>query len=234
MTDSELTIAFFIEDVSDAFVSQTVDAAQQVGLTVSTGEDGCTYWSERYGQRIADKRTDVPLCDAINDIAADQEGTIRFYHPPFQLDVNFYTDTEREWNDPRLTITVDSGYLDPDNSKITDQQQSGFIGALVSLVREISETVDPLYVCQFDSAGLPGEVFPTTKPISSDLDRIPWIGVYSNSVIDELGGREHVLNTPAWNVEELATGSILIVKTDHPVVPTEINPTDIDQYLLND
>ncbi|WP_226013285.1 hypothetical protein [Halomicrobium salinisoli] len=113
-------------------------------------------------------------------------------------------------------------------------EYEGLTSAVMELVRALAIEHNPYYVVspnpEPEVGPDPVDVMPTTAEF--ELGRIPWFGVYSSSLIDELGGREHVLETPAWHVEELETGSILLIRTrapwaylgrDHPV----------DRYLLD-
>lgn len=43
----------------------------------------------------------------------------------------------------------------------------------------------------------------------------------SESVVEQFGGRDHVLETPAWRVDELETGHVLIVLRGHPYDHTD-------------
>ena len=74
---------------------------------------------------------------------------------------------------------------------------------------------------------------PAERPISENIQRIPWILVLSEPTIDDFGGREYVLQTPAWKVEELPTGHILLVKTNNPTASTEKLTESPDSYLLD-
>lgn len=101
-------------------------------------------------------------------------------------------------------------------------------GAVVELVRKLAVEHGPYYVVSPDQeielGSDPTHVMPMTTDF--ELERIPWFGIYSEALIEDLGGRDHVLETPAWHVEELDTGSILVIRTrapwaklgrDHPV-----------------
>ncbi|WP_226039708.1 hypothetical protein [Natrinema sp. DC36] len=100
-----------------------------------------------------------------------------------------------------------------------DDEYTGFARDLVELIRKLTLELDPIYVATFNTHFAPGIPSPETVlafDVPIDLERIPWLGVYSEPVIEQLGGREHVLETPAWTVEELENGSILIITTRTP------------------
>lgn len=89
--------------------------------------------------------------------------------------------------------------------KDDEGEYEGLARAVVELVRKLAIGHDPHYVMSPEleiKMGVdPTDAMPTTTDF--ELERIPWFGVYSQSLIEKLGGREHVLETPAWRVEEL-------------------------------
>ncbi|AGB30398.1 hypothetical protein C488_04467 [Natrinema pellirubrum DSM 15624] len=100
-----------------------------------------------------------------------------------------------------------------------DDEYTGFARDLVALIRSLGVELDPIYVSTFNThveptTPSPETVLPFEFPL--DIERIPWLGVYSEPVIEQLGGREYVLETPAWKVEELENGNILIITTRTP------------------
>lgn len=109
----------------------------------------------------------------------------------------------------------------------------------VGLVSDIALAIDPVLVSTTNTEHV-GHDYPISKyyipletPIESDLQRIPWVGIYSETYIDQFGGRERVLRTPAWMVEELENGSILVVTTEEPWEGYE-SKLPADRYLLDD
>lgn len=118
----------------------------------------------------------------------------------------------------------------------TDEgEYEGFTGAVVELARQLAIEHEPHYVVSPDlemEMGVdPTDVIPMTTDFR--LERIPWFGVYSPSLVENLGGREHVLNTPAWRVEELDTGSIMLIRTRTPYANTG-RDCPVDRHLLGE
>jgi hypothetical protein len=81
---------------------------------------------------------------------------------------------------------------------------------------------------------LPETFYPINR--LTDIERLPWLGVYADPLIEQFGGQERVLNTPAWKVEELDNGSILIVLMREPWGEQRAKYLDrqpADRYLLD-
>lgn len=116
------------------------------------------------------------------------------------------------------------------------EEYAGAVCDFVDLVCDLAVALDSAYVGTFNTKhGGGGTPSPETVLLLDgldDLERIPWLGIYSEPLIEELGGRERVLDTPAWRVEELENGSILIITTK---VPWDGYAEELpaDQYLLH-
>lgn len=133
-----------------------------------------------------------------------------------------------------LDFSTDDANLelsDPNGQK----EDTSFRTEFLDLIKRVSVELSPLLVSSFTTAHVEGSVppkrvMPETTPI--ELDRIPWLGIYSEPLIDQFGGRERVLDTPAWHVEELSNNSILIITTKEPWANyTTKQPAD--RYLLD-
>lgn len=118
-------------------------------------------------------------------------------------------------------------------------EYTGFPGTFVKLIRRLSCKLDPVYVLTHSSMMARDGLLPRTfYPINrlTDIERLPWLGVYADPLIEQFGGRERVLNTPAWKVEELDNGSILIILMREPWGEQRAKYLDrqpADRYLLD-
>lgn len=153
--------------------------------------------------------------------------------------VSFNLGEDWQWNEPRVLMTVSPYPLKADKlgestnarTKVRDRVEK-----ILTLVTDIVEITAPEYVysAQDHGAGSYRGVRPLERPIVDNISKMNWLTVFSEPLISELGGRERVLNTPAWRVEELDSGHIMIVKTDNPAYPTVEPVVDPVEYLLED
>lgn len=164
------------------------------------------------------------------DFAVDESGAFDLYWQDGsgRVSVGFIYDAMPKCF---LDISMRRQIFVPDDE---EGEYQGLTGAVLELVRALAIEYEPYYVMspnpEPEIGPDPTDVIPMTTKF--ELERIPWFGVYSTSLIDDLGGRDHVMGAPAWRVEELETGSILLIRTrapwahlgrDHPV----------DRYLLD-
>ncbi|PSQ28621.1 hypothetical protein BRD03_02730 [Halobacteriales archaeon QS_9_68_17] len=125
--------------------------------------------------------------------------------------------------------------MDFGEGRYTREKVQKRVESITDLVGGLAEVVEPEYVYGVLLVGMNPHrgLKPTGRPISENVERLPWISVLSDTIIEDFGGRKRVLDTPAWRVEELETGHVMIVKTNNPIDPTEGPSVSIDRYLLD-
>lgn len=155
---------------------------------------------------------------------------------PFRI--HFNRGEDWDWNEPRIlmtfwTLPIKTNHTDDGLSRDRSKVQSR-IEKIIKIVADVVEIADPEYVysAQYHGAGSYRGVRPLNRPIADNVSKMNWLAVFSESVIDDLGGRKRVLNTPAWRVEELDSGHIMVIKTDNPVDPKDGPSTSTDEYLF--
>lgn len=200
------TVAFYDGAPVDAdgLVADTLASCRAVGLSGADGSDG-----------------------AVDPGALDVAPTDRLRLYDGDTELRFRLDAEATTPDPFLEITVAGEHLEPSGE--SDGEYTGFLRSFVELIEELAVAHDPSYgtavsTRHVSSGVTPSEVMPQGTPI--ELERIPWLGVYGRSLVDRLGGLEHVRSAPAWRVETLENGSVMVIKSripwedpgpDHPV-----------------
>jgi hypothetical protein len=120
--------------------------------------------------------------------------------------------------------------LNPDQHTRPKVQQR--VSKIVDLVRNFTISLDPEYVCGY-SIGEHDSIIPYSKPVKESISRISWICVISEGLLEQFGGREHVLDTPASDIETLSNGSVLLLLADNPVDPTESFVRQANDHLLH-
>jgi hypothetical protein len=155
-----------------------------------------------------------------DDATISEKGYITVHSDKKGISLRFRLNDWNGLTDAIISVSVDATRLveiDPDST----EKYTGPARVFVELIRRLAVELDPYYVSTSNRAIMNGEIAPTPKAvlpfeIPIELERIPWLGIYSESLIERFGGRERVLDTPAWMLEELESGSILIVTTRIP------------------
>ena len=161
-------------------------------------------------------KSSTPLDPA--EITFSDRNRVVVYDGNRQVRLNFRIGDWSGAIDSMLNIkTPANGFVSTDADP--DNEYTGFARDFVNLIRDLTVELDPVYVSTHNThvepnTPSPETVIPFETPI--ELERIPWLGVYSEPLIDWFGGRDHVLETPAWKVTELENGSILIITTRTP------------------
>ena len=137
--------------------------------------------------------------------------------------------------EPFLDLGISAEHLVPDEDEDTESE---FLDTFIDMIRELVEELSPEFVTSFNTWVMDGEAGPTPYTVlpesvsrAPDIDRVPWLGVYADPLIEQFGGRERVRNAPAWLVEELDTGAILVVTTRMPWEGYR-DEQPVDRYLL--
>ncbi|MFC6756887.1 hypothetical protein ACFQER_09595 [Halomicroarcula sp. GCM10025894] len=137
--------------------------------------------------------------------------------------------------DSYLDISTAASNLAIESRNRPESERERFKADYIELLSALAVHLDPLYLAVINTAQVttgppPKTCHPSGVPV--ELERLPWLGVYSEPLIERFGGRERVLDTPAWKVEELENGSVLIVTTR---VPWEDygSKHPADRYLLD-
>lgn len=167
----------------------------------------------------------------------DEDTTFEFrYDEVLEVDLFFNHGEEWDWNDPKLLVSFSTMALDSSVrfQGYTKSHVRNRLEALLELIEAITRSIDPVYAWGMVLRGpSPDEgLRPSERPISESIERLSWITVFSDSLVEDFGGRERVLRTPAWRVEELDTGHVMIVRTDNPVDPAEGPSVSPEAYLL--
>ncbi|WP_226023708.1 hypothetical protein [Halomicrobium salinisoli] len=132
-----------------------------------------------------------------------------------------------------MSITTDASNV-TDSGEDTDDY-TGFTATLLDVVRSLAIELETDYVAALNPDAGYGGVSGTDAMLTGeefDVTRIPWLGIYGDPLLDQFGGRERVLETPAWRVEDLGPAGVLVIKTKRPWADAS-RDHPVDRYLLD-
>ena len=144
-----------------------------------------------------------------------------------------------DWNEPRVLVSFWTMPLQTDVNINPDQHTRSKVqqrvDAIVGLLLDIVELIDPVYAWSMLSIGTRPDrgLRPMERPIVDDISRMSWLTVFSEELVEDLGGLDHVLETPAWRVETLESGHIVVIATDNPTDPSFELASDPGDHLLD-
>jgi hypothetical protein len=123
---------------------------------------------------------------------------------------------------PFISLSTSSTTFDYRSDKRGTQEECrDLVRDLVGVVRTITVTTEPPHAFGNLGGFQPDDELPSKRELRNGrIDSLHWLTVFSEPAIDRLG-RDRILQAPAWHVEELDTGQILLVVTDNPRVPTD-------------
>lgn len=62
----------------------------------------------------------------------------------------------------------------------------------------------------------PMQVWPTDRPLAENVAELPIFGIYSESILDELGGVQAMFDRSPWYVATLLGGHTIVIQDDFP------------------
>ncbi|WP_226023707.1 hypothetical protein [Halomicrobium salinisoli] len=184
-----------------------------------------------------DLRTDEAIDDALAELEAADRGTISLWtNSGMKVALKFRNVAPKnplERGYGRVSISLQTPQFDPrhkDRSLCRTRVEE-----LLDLVEQLTVLIDPIYVWSgtLEAVHDHQSMIPEGRPIVSHVDELLWLTVMSPTVVEEFGGREHVLATPAWRVDELDSGHVLLVLQDHPYDPAESIERSPEEHLLD-
>lgn len=126
---------------------------------------------------------------------------------------------------PELSVTNVFSLLDrPMDEREYKQSVDSFYELICRLTIAIEADYVVMYACD-----PPREAWPTGRPIGETVTEVPIFGIYSESVLDQLGGLEQMFRRSPWYVAQLTSGHTVVIEdefiqSDHEWRP----PTDAE------
>ncbi len=111
------------------------------------------------------------------------------------------------------------------------------VGALLDLLRELYYAVDPQYCCGLDPGHVEGIRRQAGLPVTEEslanthVETASWLMLFPPEMVAAYG-REFLLSAPAWRVEEVDDGAVLLVASSDPFDPeTGTALGELDRYF---
>lgn len=237
-------IVFHFEWRTGNIVEDVIESCLEAGFAPTPGgsTDRCESYSANREEHSTSQSTDH-LQSAVEDISENMPGTMTLWGGGADIELTFDCDSTAEPASIRALPAVDDCIVNlrifqrglstvkADESAVRER-----IELLIEATKRIVERTDPKHVWfgykVSSSLDKYRDIIPTDDPIVDGIDDFGWLTVLSPETVEALGGREKVLDTPAWHVEELETGHVLIVRSDHPIDPDDAPETDPADHLL--
>ena len=97
----------------------------------------------------------------------------------------------------------------------SDEESREFFDHFVEFLCQLAIQLDAEYVALLQHAHW-AEVIPSDVPLAENIDRLPQLAIYSESLLHDLGGIEAMWDRTPWRVGDLENGSTLIIWSAEP------------------
>ncbi|WP_226481955.1 hypothetical protein [Natrinema amylolyticum] len=186
---------FFADEMSDGepFVRRTVERLRENGLD-----------------------TDTALDDAVADITTGNGGRIEVRLDGYPIEVRF--DLEAPAEEPDTVLWLDG----PDESAFEEHDipldtARNRADRLADAIADLTVETDPwLVVGWIPYPYRDVHPYPEGHPPETGLERLGWVTVFGELFHEQFGGRERLLEAPAWNVRDLENGAVLVREQEIP------------------
>lgn len=246
MADSYF-VTHHVSEVDEAAMEDVLRSCIDVGFGTAvdgSAETAARYESSRDGS-IGNQQDDVDTDQAIAELAEDRHGRMKFYSGDgFSFELLIDCDPDADPISVRAVPGVEGPTL---MLRFAEEQLSReyhpndsiveWIDAFVDINGRIAERLDAEYAWSGADVGSYPQMheakLPTGEPLGEHVEDFGWLTVLSPTLVEALGGREHVLDAPAWRIDELDSGHVVLVQADHPLEPTEEADGSLSDHLLD-
>jgi len=227
MGTDKFHISVKCRSLSDIALQRVVNQCLNVGFT--TTEDGRTdvineYQSGRYND---EKITgEYSLQTVIDEITEDSVGGITFWYGKYPITMECVLKTDIASGIPNFIFEIDRYVFNTDHNSLAP---ANYVDTFLNLTKSLVTVLDVEFVK--GECGLEVSL-PSNRPIIDHLESLPWLTILSGQMVEELGGYKRVLDTPAWRIEKLPSGHVLLVRSNNPFYPTETPAISPKTYLF--
>lgn len=213
-----ITEFLFSESMSpEEFLKLGASSFKEAGLSPTTEN------SDEYKYMTMDDASfkETTLEGALEKIIESRGGTLEIRFHELKISISYFSTIEAGEINVQLTADVWASQfkLWDDCTKAGVRRRTE---QYVTFIRLLSETFDPIYAC--GGIERPEDLEELLPPIDQinrgEITRLFWLNVFSPTAVDRLG-RERILSAPAWDVEELENGRVMLVVSDNPIHPSE-------------
>lgn len=127
--------------------------------------------------------------------------------------LQFNQDDDRTLDEPVVSF---GRMVYPEKDDVSPDEHREEIEATFELICRLAIDLEAAYIPLFDSERRSMSVVPTDRPIADAIDQPPRLGVYSNSVLEDLGGIEGLFETTPWYVADLDGDRTLVIESESP------------------
>ncbi|WP_436925776.1 hypothetical protein [Halosimplex amylolyticum] len=201
-----ITVALYSGTALPTAVETTLEVSETAGLSVNSKEG------------------------TVNEVGDNQYCEYTVSKDRSSLRYDFNQSDERSPDEPLLSI---DGFGDTVHPKWAQQDTDydEWMDIVFELVCRLATQLDANYVAWLNTARDPMSAVPEDRPIGEAIERAPVFGVYSDEVLDDLGGTDALFDREPWYVADIDGERTLIIESEQPWVEGGWRPPTDAPYL---
>lgn len=220
MSAKRLALHLYVESLPEDAIEATLDVIEDVGYPALPGEEpgysyGYTDRGDEAPEEWIEKRT-TDRTEALDWLRSSDYRVLEYRHGDrqrfsvgFQFQNAGSPDQNAVWINGRHYGTYD--HEDLGRSRAAERTE-----ILVELFTGLAEIYEPWYGAAHIYDYYPEEMFPDNVPPVSGIERLPWLAFFGSAWYDRFGGRQRILDAPAWETRGL-DGGVLVREYELPL-----------------
>lgn len=197
--------AFYTSDMPDGIIETALDICNSIGFET---------------ENIAERQSEV---DGV------QFHNINVPFNGWGLNLKFNLNNDCDPAEPPLSIGLGKR-IDP-SSVAEDVTYQRRMDVIFELVCQLASALNVEYAPVFVTPGV--SVRPETAQITDSVDDIPYIGVYTQEILDNLGGVDGLGTPSPWYTAELDDGRIVVIPSAEPWTEGGWEPPTTADFLTS-
>lgn len=197
--------AFYTSGMPDAIIETALEVCNDVGFET---------------ENVTERKSEV---DGV------QFHNINVQFDRWKLNLKFNLNDDRDPAEPPLSIglgkRIDPSYVA--NDAIYQRRMD----VIFELVCRVASALNVDYAPVFVTPGV--SVRPETAQITDSVEDVPYIGVYTPAILDDLGGVDGLGTPSPWYTAELNDGRIVVIPSSEPWTEGGWEPPTTAEFLAS-
>lgn len=218
-------------DIYFLILSRSCDKELIKGIVDTLLEAGCIYHKPQDYYKSGywtDKKSDWfyerSLSEAIQAISADCGGAIRLWYGGIDFVIGIRPQPSIDEKFGSIVLSFNRVFFN-DVLEI-NQKLERSVEIVIELSKKLYAYLSPIY--GFGEYGVGWREIPSKEDIlSGNVMRFCWTNFVPNNLVEKMG-RKKLLSAPAWKVEELNDGGVLLVLAQNPLNINEVESKKIE------
>ncbi|AGB30396.1 hypothetical protein Natpe_0466 [Natrinema pellirubrum DSM 15624] len=133
----------------------------------------------------------------------------------WDFEIRLESDADSSAPAPEIVIAGTPWFDNPWERGVEDDEYQRRVDRLFEVICRLTMALEVDYAPMLGFVD-PLQVWPTDRPLAENIAELPIFGIYSESILEDFGGRSEMFDGSLWYVAELPSGHTVVVQADFP------------------